>query len=456
MGSIFSTLLLALLASLAVGEPPAKDDGYRGIWYYNQPSQDPYRYKYSGGFATYPHQMLPFAYYSREAHKTFFCYGGRRREKNELLHMVSYFDHSTGQVPRPTILLNKKTDDAHDNPTIMLDDAGHIWIFSASHGTARPSFIHRSRKPFSIDVFELVKETNFSYPHPWWMPGKGFLFLHTIYQAGRGLFWATSRDGREWAPPQSLAHIELGDYQITGRSGSRLATVFDFHPEPVGLNQRSNIYYLETADYGKTWQTASGQAVRTPLTTASNPALVYDSFAKKQLVYLKDLNFDDAGRPVLLFLTAEGYESGPRHGLRPWYTMRWSGKEWVCRSFTQSDHNYDHGSLYIDPDGTWRVIAPTDPGPQPWTTGGEMVLWTSRDQGLHWDRARQLTQHSRFNHTYARRPVFAHDDFYAFWADGNPLEPSDSCLYFTNRTGDSVWRLPTRMTADSQKPERLP
>ena len=31
----------------------AKDTGYRGIWYMNQPSGDEYVYKYSGGLGTY-------------------------------------------------------------------------------------------------------------------------------------------------------------------------------------------------------------------------------------------------------------------------------------------------------------------------------------------------------------------------------------------------------------------
>src|SRR5947208_956325 len=96
-------LVLASWALLTTGAWAAeKDDGYRGIWYYNQPSKDEYRYKYSGGFATYPQQHLPIAYYAKEANKTFFCYGGTAAGKNELLHMVSYYDHATGQVPRPT------------------------------------------------------------------------------------------------------------------------------------------------------------------------------------------------------------------------------------------------------------------------------------------------------------------------------------------------------------------
>ncbi|MDH4240521.1 MAG: hypothetical protein OEW48_13250, partial [Phycisphaerae bacterium] len=88
----------------------AKDDGYRGIWYMNQPSGDEYVYKYSGGLGTYCAKHKPFAVYCKEVNKTFFCYGGTTKDSNrKLLHMVSYYDHKTGQAARPTILLDKKT-----------------------------------------------------------------------------------------------------------------------------------------------------------------------------------------------------------------------------------------------------------------------------------------------------------------------------------------------------------
>ena len=132
---------------------------------------------------------------------------------------------------------------------------------------------------------------------------------------------------------------------------------------------------------------------------------------------------------------------------------RWTGKDWKRRRFTESDHNYDHGSLYVEADGTWRIIAPTDPGPQPDATGGDMVLWRSADQGGTWTRVKQLTKDSRRNHTYARRPLHAHADFYALWADGNPLEQSESALYFTNRDGTHVWQLPVEMTTEQARPK---
>ncbi len=432
-------------------------DGYRGIWYMNQPSRDEYKYKYSGGFATYPQQHIPIAYYCKEVNKTFFCFGGTTAQtgsdKQDLLHMVSYYDHATGKVPRPVVLLDKHTDDAHDNPTLMVDDAGFIWIFSPSHGTSRPSYIHKSRKPYSIEAFDRIMVTNFSYPEPWWLPGQGFLFLHTRYAEGRNLFWMTSKDGLQWNPAHKLGKIDMGDYQISWRDEDRLATAFDFHPTPLGLNGRANIYYLETRDAGNTWTTASGEPVKLPLTKTNNPALIFDSRAKGLLVYLKDIAFDVQHNPVILFLTSKGYESGPKNDPRQWQTARWSGTNWVFNPFTVSHNNYDHGSLYIEPDGTWRIIAPTESGPQPYNPGGEVVMWTSNDQGKSWTKIRQLTHDSTLNHTYVRKPVNAHPDFYALWADGNARKPSECHLYFTNQKGDHVWRLPEKMDGDFATPE---
>ncbi|HCR16485.1 MAG TPA: hypothetical protein DIU35_03295, partial [Candidatus Latescibacteria bacterium] len=94
-----------------------RETGYRGIWYYNQASNDEFVYKYSGGLGTYCAKHRPFAVHRPEVNKTFFCYGGTsedahlnhseedlvndrkfsRGREGFLIHMVSYFDHDTGQ-----------------------------------------------------------------------------------------------------------------------------------------------------------------------------------------------------------------------------------------------------------------------------------------------------------------------------------------------------------------------
>jgi len=447
--------MFALVTLVLPAETLPRENGYRGIWYFNQPSNDEYAYKYAGGFATYPQQQSPIAIYVETVQKTFFCYGGTIPGKQELLHMVSYFDHRTKTVPRPVFLVNRKTDDAHDNPVMSIDDSGYIWIFSNSHGTERPSFIWKSDKPYDISGFTKVLTTNFSYGHPWWVPGKGFLFLHTLYRdKGRSMFWTTSPDGKQWTEPALLARMDLGHYQIAAhsRDGQRTATVFNMHPGPTGLNARTNLYYLQTSDMGKTWTTVDGKAVHPPLRDIATPALVHDYKSEGRLVYLKSVEFDAAGHPVILYLTSKGFESGPTHGLRDWKTARWTGSTWEIRDFTTSDHNYDFGTLYVEPDGTWRVIGALAPGPQPWTTGGDITMWVSENRGATWKMRKQLTHSTAVNHTYPKKPVNAHPEFYAIWADGDTLKPSDSRIYFTDHEGSKVWMLPPTMTGDTARP----
>ena len=390
-------ILLAITASapLAAAEGNAKTpadaasplstaDGYRGIWYMNQPQKNEYAYKYSGGLGTYCEEHRPFAVYAKAADKTFFCYGGTTPDNKTLLHMVSYFDHKTGTVPRPRILIDKKTDDAHDNPVIALDDAGHIWIFSSSHGTSRPSYLWVSVEPYSIDRFEQVRATafatdkfpmNFSYPQPHYIPGEGFCFLLTRYAGGRMLFSSSSPDGREWTKPRPHAEIEMGHYQVSERFGRKIGTCFNYHPKPQGLNWRTNLYYMETADGGRTWTTVDGKPLAVPLTAVKNPALVHDYQADKRIVYMKDINFDAEGRPILLYLTSGGWEAGPANDPRIWETARWTGSEWEIRGSIRSDNNYDTGSLYVEQGGALADHRPDrnrPPAVQPRRRGGHV------------------------------------------------------------------------------------
>jgi hypothetical protein len=368
--------------------------------------------------------------------------------------MVSYYDHGRGIVPRPIIVHDKQTvDDPHDNPSIAIDEDGHVWVFVSGRGRARPGFKYRSVEPFSVDVFELVAEAEITYPQPWWVKGRGFLHLFTKYTGVRELYWNTSPDGREWTPDSKLAGMG-GHYQTSCRRDNTVITAFNMHP--LGnVDVRTNLYFVKTDDMGATWHTAEGATIETPLTDVHCAALVRDFMVERRLVYMKDITFDAEGNPVILVVTANDYHPGPRGDPRTWTVVQWQGGRWEFREVTRSTHNYDMGSLYVEEDGFWRIIGPTEPGPQYHGTGGEMAMWLSENEGRTWTKVCDLTANSARNHAYARRPMNAHPDFYAFWADGNPDEISESHLYFTNKSGSHVWRLPYNMDSDFAEPELL-
>lgn len=432
---------------------PGYADGYRGIWFtLGQVSE--YGDKYSGGLGTYTANHIPIAIYAAAVNKTFFVYGGTIKDQKHLLIMASYYDHATGQVPRPTLVLDKQgVADPHDNGALALDAQGYVWVFVSGRATARLGWKFRSKQPYSVADFEFIRQDEMTYPQPRYIPGFGFFNLFTKYTNGRELYWETSTNGVNWSPHQKLAGIG-GHYQVSNvRADGLVASFFNRHPGG-NVDKRTDLYYVQTANYGATWTTAGGVPLTLPLTTTNNPALVIDYASQAELMYTCDLNFDTNGHPVLLYIVSHNYQPGPAGDPRTWTIARWTGTQWITSAVCQSDHNYDMGSLYIQPD-RWLVIAPTQNGPQVWQTGGEMALWSSQDLGQTWTLLRQITTNSIYNHTYARRPLNAKDPFFAFWADGDPTQFSPSRLYFGNSDGTHVWQLPYDMSSPLASPQEI-
>ncbi len=452
----------------------SKANGYKGIWF-TLGQFSSYGDKYSGGLGTYTSSHNPIAIYSKAANKTFFVYGGTTHQNEKhLLIMISFFDHKKKSVPKPVIVYDKKgTDDPHDNASLSIDDKGYIWVFVSGRNTVRPGLIFKSSTPYQIDKFEQILTGEMTYPQPWFVKDKGFIYLFTKYTKGRELYWTTSKASEltmnnsvrasshsplstlpsplTWEPEQKLTGMG-GHYQVSNFKDGKLVTVFNYHPNG-NVDKRTNIYLLQTDDMGKTWKNIHNEIMPTPLVDKQSKALVKDYESQGKLVYLNDLNFDEQGNPVILAVVSRDFQPGPKGDPRDWMIIHWKNDEWNYHKVSASTHNYDMGSLYIDKK-TWQVIGPTEPGPQKYGTGGEIALWESKDEGLTWIKKRQLTQTSIRNHTYVRRPLHAQNDFYAFWADGNTDTFSESMLYYSNKKG-KVWVLPYQMEKDFERPKPL-
>lgn len=455
-----------------------KVDGYRGIWWFHPPMKDhPHspsygspNYKYSGPLSfAWPHTVAPMAIYAPEVNKTFFVYGGDvGPKKRYLLAMVSYYDHDKNLVPKPTVVRDQRgVDDPHDNPSITIDNEGYIWVFVAGRAAHRPGQIFRGNAPYCIDSFELIIEREQTYSQIWQVPDKGFFHLLTLYGKGkelqpgkleRELYWETSSNGKDWTPEPAKDLQKLvgfgGHYQVSRVQGDKIGTAFNYHPYN-NVDRRTNIYYLQTTDFGKTWTTADGTPVKTPLEDRDNPALVIDYEAQGKNAYPNQLLFDKDGHPVILHITAFGAAPVWENGPRAWRVTRWTGEEWVSQYVTVSDHAYDEGAFYIH-DDRWTLIAPAIMGPQAGWNGGEVGVFETTDPGNPdndwWQLKRHVTRDSPFNHGYVRRPHNPQDPFFAFWADGNPKEDSVSRIYFTNSRGDKLYMLPYDMEEDFAHP----
>ena len=436
-----------------------KMDGYKGIWFtLGQFSE--YGDKYSGGLGTYTAKHIPLSIYSPEANKTFFVYGGTTGpEDRYLLCMIGSYDHASKKVAKPTVVYDKQgVDDPHDNPSLAMDAEGYIWVFVSGRGRGRPGFKYRSTAPHSIDSFEQITEEEMTYPQPKYIPGKGFLHLFTKYTGVRELYFETSPDGVSWTEDQKLVGMKRdedkngGHYQISGQHGNKVVFFFNWHPNG-NVDLRTNIYYLQTTDFGKTWTTVDGKEIAIPVDDVNSQAMVKEFFSQGKNVYIKDVNFDEQGNPIALYLAGPGHQPGPDNGPRGWFVAYYNGSDWEHHKITESDQNYDTGSLFVKGD-EWMVIGPSIDSPQQWGAGGEVIMWKSQDKGKTWEKSKQLTKDSDRNHNYIRKVVDGKDPFFYFWADGNPDKISESHLYFGNSKG-KVWQLPYEMEKDEEKPKRV-
>lgn len=432
---------------------PERIDGYRGIWFALGFSFE-YGDKYTGGLGTYTANHQPTAVFAPEVSKTFFVYGGTpSADQRQLLVMVSFYDHRAHQVPRPRVVhADAGVDDPHDNASLQIDAGGYLWVFKSGRNTTRPGFIYRSAAPHDISRFEATWSGTITYPQAWYNPDKGFLLLHTQYTRGRELYYKTSKEGTVWTEPKKLAGFD-GHYQVSAYHQGKVATFFNWHPDGDN-DKRTNVYYAQTTDHGETWTTADGRRLTLPLNTSDNAALVVDLQRREHCMYTCDINFDRSGNPILLYIVSRAGEPGPKGDPREWTLLHWTGTEWLTRVITNSDHNYDMGSLHVE--GTrWRVIGPTATGPQRYATGGEIEQWVSTDEGRTWQREAVVTRGSVYNHSYARRAVPAANPFYTFWADGHANQLTPSRLYFANADASRFWMLPYDMTTEYATPKEV-
>lgn len=433
-----------------------KVDGYKGIWFtLGQFSE--YGDKYSGGLGTYTAKHRPLAIYAKEVKKTFFVYGGTTTsDEKHLLCMISYYDHKTKVVPKPTVVFDKNdVSDPHDDPSLAIDKDGYLWVFVSGRGRKRPGFKYKSDQPYDISSFSKITEEEMTYPQPVWDDDMGFFHFFTKYTGVRELYYETSDDGISWTDDNKLAGIieegatKSGHYQVSGKHEKLMCTFFNRHPNG-NVDKRTDLYYAQTLDFGKTWTDIHGKKLDLPMTTVNCGARLIDYAVGGKNVYMKDLNFDKNGFPMCLYVISDGHQPGPQNGLREWMITYFDGTSWRTSTVCTSDHNYDMGSLYTK-GKKWTVIGPTAEGPQKYQTGGEVEIWESKNQGSTWIKKKVVTNNSNQNHGYVRRPVNAKNPFFSFWADGNPNDFSKSFLYFSDSKGKRVYQLPYEMKTDNIK-----
>lgn len=435
----------------------------RGIWYASgMPGLRPNNLLpgqgavYSGPMATYCSWHRPMAICAPAANRSFFVYGN-----GDNAPTISFYDHATGEFAWPVVLGSNPDGDAHRNPTLLIDEAGYLYVFWGAHG--HPTLVHRSVRPYDIRDWEqratIEPDGRTSYPQPFMLRSGEIL---VSYRMAPGWRFVRSDDGaRSWSEPTDICSFgmdnaakgvaEFSIYGVTiGASGEyprRIHFAWSHlgggKPHEIETKhlwaRRYNVYYACSDDGGDTWRRSDGSAYTLPISEADADT-IYD--CGERGVWLNDIQLDSRGRPYILFNDADVPTFRSR-----WTVLRQTDDGWASSMVTESDHMYDHGALLMMADDDIRIWGATT-DVQPHEDGGEIEEWTSTDGGATWSNTRHLTAGSRLSHNHVK-PVMGHQtgpgEIRAIWSYGDSLRPPqtrDVRLYYCGDGMDAGREVP--------------
>lgn len=414
----------AILRDLAKPDSTSQNDSFQGVWYAcgtanaypGQPNV------YSGPMATYAAWHRPMAVHVASQAKTYFVFGNAKNSPT-----ISYYDHRTRQFAAPVVLGANRNGDAHRNPTLLIDEQGFLYVFYGAHGDV--THVVKSVESYRIDRWRTMVDFDQrnTYPQPWQLRSA------ELFVSFRGMIgWAFRRStdgGQSWLPAEGFIHFpRCAIYAITiAETGSYPRRVHiawsklgGGTPEEVATKhvwaRRYNVYYACSDDAGVTWKRSDGTTYRLPIDETQAEKL-YDS--GEHGVWLKDIQLDPQGKPLILFVDSECRTYAGR-----WKIARQEAG-WQIADMAPSDHMYDDGAMVIRGEKDYWIYAPTGVS-QPHEDGGEIEAWQSTDRGATWTRIAPLTTNSPFSHNNAKTVLGGAPDFRVFWSYGDSVAPPRS------------------------------
>ncbi|MCV2885527.1 BNR repeat-containing protein [Aestuariibacter sp. AA17] len=418
----FSATLLLPTLSLAAT--------YQGLWYelpqYFGEDKVP---KYSGAMGTATTKHRPLAIYSDKHNKTFFTYGGLDPAKpSQMAIYVGCYNHSNKRLcSNPTLVTVKPNVlDQHDNASILIDKDGYIWVYVSGRNTSRPGLVYKSRYQGSISVFDQVTSTPypalFAYPQPWLTETNGKVLLHTQYTNGRELYITQNNT--------TTKMVKGGHYAISYTDGDRIVMAYNSHVNNHP-DYRTNVYFMESFDGGRTWKNRFGDALPLPLEQFDSRAALRDGYRNTgYFTYLKDIKINQNGEAVVLFTvskTADPTNFTHRRSLIKVIVHRDGrlsittvGSADVVHGRFEENHNYSSAMIdsltgHVFATGYEAGYSMRD------RAGGNIYrFWGNVMSGIQvtYDH---MQHHNFLRDVYKKTPNSA-SDFSMFWASGHPTD----------------------------------
>ncbi len=327
---------------------------------------------------------------------------------------VSKYNPETQQVAPPILVHTKFTDDFHDNAVINMDDQGYIYVLISGRNNNRQMILYRSNTPYSMDSFTDITPTKIentptaaangnsqykmSYPKFFWTDNGYFRLIYNDYDNnGNRDLYSGKLEVYENNMPLATAKLTvdaisnsgLGHYAVGDSRGNEIVIAFNEHSR--GIDNRTNLYFIQSFDGGESWHkmgdSPTDQPLSLPLTSGNISSVAvkeYTATHESRSIYVKDIAFGGSGQYKYPEIVVLGIKDAPNANLAipsknydryfaTWYynhnTDSWQGQ----RFSNLVDHNYSSAALHQS--GQSKVIyAQTPDGQENFLAGGSIAM----------------------------------------------------------------------------------
>ncbi len=329
---------------------------------------------------------------------------------------VGYFDHTSHKI-ESTIIHKKLEPDDHNNPSLFIDNSGHLFVLYSKHATNEPIHLLKTSNPEDIFLWEpeqllALNDTSlfsdasdtYTYTNIFQLSEeKNKLYLFWRGTDFKPNFSTSADNGKTWEKgkililPDRIYNNRRPYIKISSNNINTIHFAFtDGHPRNEPTN---SIYY---AKYKNDFLTnANGDTLKNweklPL-DPKNSDLVYDAKATGEKAWIWDVAENTDGNPVIV------YTQFPNDSSHVYYYAIWDNNQWNNYKLVNS--------------GGWFPHTPNEKTePEPNYSGGvildhtnpsivylsrikngifEIEKWETRNNGIDWE-VEEITSQSKNN-----------------------------------------------------------
>ena len=368
--------------------------------------------KYSTPAGTYSMWNLPQAIKKNDV--TFFVYGG-----NDTNAYVSSFHNDYGTFDMPVMIHSIDGDDAHVNPTLMIDEEGYLNVFYGGHSVYNISF-KRSTYPYNINYWNSqvnITPTVNSYPQAYTLEnGNYILFSRGV--DGQETYVTSSNHGSTWGSSHDIISVDGGVYLMSLQDKDDADTIY--FAWTMENTIRNDVHFAWTNNGGVSLINVSGSSQSVPLTSATT-CKAYDSGTNH--INLDGFQVDSNKRPIILFHESgcDGSTYEDNNCSQTWRVAHWNGTVWNVVNVSDiyhGDRNYDEGNLVYFNDSDVRAYVPSV-ATIPYEDGGDIQEFKSTNLGLTWVNTKNVTVESGLSHNMIKTVVNGDNNFNLLWSFDN-------------------------------------